>query len=39
MVRLLVPGGRARAIRRGRAIIEEEVRHGLGDRAPSYQPG
>lgn len=38
MLQLVVPGGRARAIRRGRAVIEEEVRAGLGGHAPDFQP-
>lgn len=37
-VQRLVPGGRARAIRRGRAVIEDEVRVGLAGRAPDYRP-
>ncbi len=37
MLQLVVPGARARAIRRGRAIVEEEVRVGLGGHAPDFQ--
>ena len=38
LARRVVPGGTARAIRRGRAVIESELAAGLEGRAPSYEP-
>ncbi len=36
--RRLVPGGRERAIRRGRSALESDLAHALGGRTPEFQP-